>query len=108
MKEISRKNIDWEKTGIRLRDLRDHDLNLRRYVCWYFKFGVANCSGDCMNCIYEMDKNVSRTELSMVFAVTESVLFNWETGKTPPELEDLLLYADICGLTLDEIIVFAN
>lgn len=106
MQEIKRKYIDWRKTGKRLLNLRTGNTNLRRYVCWYLKYDKGNCSGDCGNCEYEMDASISRSELAAVFTTTESVIFNWENGKTSPELEDLLLYAEICGIPLEQIVVY--
>ena len=106
MKEIRRKYIDWDKTGKRLRNLRTGNTSLRRYVCWALRFDEGNCSGDCGNCEYEMDSSISRNELATVFQTTESVIFNWENGKTSPELEDLIMYAEICGVRLEDIIVY--
>lgn len=106
MKRFKRCSINWEKTGKRLRMLRTQNQNLRRYVCWCLRFDRGNCSGDCQSCEYEMDASISRAELAQVFTTTESVVFNWEAGKTTPNLEDLFLYAKICGITLEDILVF--
>ena len=106
MQEIKRKCIDWVKTGKRLLNLRTGNTSLRRYVCWRLKYDEGNCSGDCRNCEYEMDASISRKELADVFQTTENVVFNWENGKTSPEIEDLLLYAEICGITMEQIIVY--
>ena len=106
MKKIERRWINWEKTGKRLRMLRTQNVNLRRYVCWSLKFDRGNCSGDCQSCEYEMDASISRSELAEIFTTSESVVFNWEAGKTSPDLEDLFLYANICGITLEDILVF--
>ena len=106
MKKIERKIIDWKKTGKRLRGLRNNDKRLRRYVCWFLKYDKGECSGICDECEYEMDASISRVELADVFCTSESVIFNWENGKTPPELEDLLMYSEITGRTLEDIIVY--
>ena len=106
MKEIKRKYIDWKKTGKRLLSLSNNNTALRRYTCWLLKFDRGNCSGECKSCEYEMDPSISRNELAEVFTTTESVIFNWENGKTPPALEDLLLYSEITGIPLEEIIVY--
>ena len=106
MKEIHRKRINWKKTGKRLLGLRNNNLTLRRYTCWFLKYDKGNCSGDCKNCEYEMDPSISRNELADVFMTTESVIFNWENGKTPPEIEDIMLYSEITGIPLEGIIVF--
>ena len=97
MESIKRKYIDWKKTGIRLKNLRNHNLNLRRYVCKILKYDDGHCSGACESCEYELDSSISRTELATVFNVSESVIFNWENGKTPISIEDLLYYCQICG-----------
>lgn len=106
MEEIRRKYIDWVRTGKKLRFLRTNNVNLRRYVCWFTRYDEGNCSGECESCDFEMDESISRLELAKAFTTTENVIFNWERGITSPELEDLLLYAEICGITLEDIIVF--
>ena len=40
-----------------------------------------------------------------MFNVTESVVFNWENGKSLPTLDDLMFYAQICGLDLFDVVV---
>lgn len=101
-----RKRINWQKTGKNLQLLRNDNLNLRRNVCRALNFHKGDCSGDCNCCKYEMDNNISRTELAKVFNVSESVIFNWENGKTPVSLEDMLFYCDIADVDLYEITVF--
>ena len=108
MKRIERKIIDWKKTGKRLRGLRNNDKQLRRFVCWSLKYDEGECSGECDICEYEMDASISRIELAKIFNTSESVIFNWENGKTAPELEDLILYSEITERSLDQIIVYAD
>ncbi|MDE6557676.1 MAG: helix-turn-helix domain-containing protein [Clostridia bacterium] len=43
-----------------------------------------------------------------MFNVTESVVFNWENGKSLPTLDDLLFYAQICDLPLFEVIILQD
>lgn len=108
MEEIKRRYIDWHKTGRILRDLRNDNLNLRRYVCYVLKSHEGNCSGECESCKYEMDNSISRAELAQVFNVSDSIICNWESGKTPVGLDDLLFYCEITGLKINDIIDFAN
>ena len=106
MESIKRKYIDWKKTGIRLKNLRMRNTNLRRYVCKALNYDKGDCSGDCKRCEYEMDSSISRVELANVFNISESVIFNWENGKTPISVEDLIYYCEICGAELSDILVF--
>lgn len=105
---LRRRTIDWLKTGRNLQLLRNDNINLRRTVCRELNLDKGECSGNCDACRYEMDKSISRAELSKVFNVSESVIFNWENGKTPVSVEDALLYCDVCGLELEDIIVFGD
>ena len=82
MISIRKKFVDWKKTGIKLQLLRDDNLNLRRMVCSTLKHGDENCSGQCESCQFEMDNHISRKELAEVFGVSESVIYNWENGRT--------------------------
>ena len=106
MKLMSRPRIDWKKTGIRLKNLRDRSQALRRYACFVNRYRDGACTGDCVTCEFDIDANISRAELAAVFMTTENVIANWESGKTPPSPEDLLYYCRLCELTLDDILVF--
>lgn len=107
--EIQRKYVDWHKTAVNLKLLRQDNINLRRYVCRELKVRNAECLGEnCKECKYEMDPSISRAELAQVFNVSESVVFNWENEKTIPTLDDLVFYSQICKLDLFEIVVFKN
>ncbi len=106
MESIKRKYIDWQKTGKRLQNLRNHNLNLRRFVCHTLNYDKGECSGECTVCEYELDSAISRVELASIFGTSESVIFNWENGKTPISVEDLLYYCEICGAELSDILVF--
>ena len=103
---MARKYINWEKTGKNLQILRADNLPLRKYVCHELNYDKSECSGDCDNCKYEMDTNISRTELAKVFNVSDNVIFNWENGITPVALEDMLFYCQLAGVTLDDIVVY--
>lgn len=106
MKPIHRQFIDWRKTGRRLQRLREDNIELRRQVCGALKHADANCSGDCASCEFEMDNHISRKELSEVFGVSESVIFNWENGRTAVDYENLLFYSALSQVDINQIIVF--
>ena len=106
MPELARDRIDWRKTGKNLQLLRSDNLSLRRKVCASFRLERGNCDGNCAACKYDMDTSISRAELALVFHVSESVIFNWENGKTPVSLEDLLFYGKIAEVDLKDVVVF--
>ncbi len=101
-----RKCIDWTKTGKNLQLLRRDNIALRRFVCRTLNLDKGDCDGMCETCRYEMDNSISRVELSRIFLVSESVIFNWESGKTPVSLEDMLCYCRIANVRLDDVVVF--
>ncbi len=105
MQVIPRKFIDWKKTGKNLELLRIDNIELRRSVCSALKHG-DDCAGRCADCKFEMDNHISRNELAEVFGVSESVIYNWETGRTCVDLENILFYSQISNTELEEIIVF--
>ena len=108
MQRIERKIIDWAKTGEKLAFLRGNDLSLRRYACWVCHGEEWECDKQCDTCqeipAYRrslgergLDPSTSCAELAKVFDETESVIRNWETGRTPVPLDALRLYAQISG-----------
>ena len=103
---MERAYIDWKKTGKNLMLLRNDNMTLRRNVCSALNRDKGLCDGECLSCKYDMDSNISRTELARVFNVSDSVIFNWENGKTPVSLEDILYYCKIAGTDLFDILVF--
>ena len=108
MLNIERKYIDWKKTGKNLQLLRNDNINLRRNVCSALNSHKGDCSGDCDSCRFEMDNFISRPELAQVFNVSESVIFNWENGKTPVSIEDMLFYCRLAGVEMRDILVFTD
>lgn len=106
MTTIHRKFIDWKKTGRNLQLLREDNIELRRFVCGALKHDKSSCGGECGECVFEMDNHISRKELSDVFGVSESVIFNWENGRTVVDYENLLFYAQISKLDVNEIVIF--
>ena len=103
---IKRKFIDWKKTGRNLQLLREDNIELRRQVCKALKHDKGDCSGACNDCVFEMDNHISRKELSEVFGVSESVIFNWENGRTVVDYENLLFYAQLSQMDVDDLVIF--
>ncbi len=108
--KIERRFVDWEATGNKLFRLRSDNAALRRYVCSMLRKDTDRCNsktGDCEHCGDKyMDKSISRPELAEVFGVSESVINNWESGRTEVGIEDLLFYCRIAGVTLEDVLVF--
>ncbi|MDE5593459.1 MAG: helix-turn-helix domain-containing protein [Clostridiales bacterium] len=108
MKVIRRQFIDRKKTGRKLQMLREDNIELRRQVCGALKHDDYNCLGDCDACEFEMDNHISRKELAEVFGVSESVIFNWENGRTVVDYENLLFYCQLAHVNLNDIVVFTD
>lgn len=108
MAKIKKIYIDWTKTAVNLKLLRRDNLNLRRYVCSQLYYGERDCVPECENCKFGMDHSISQSELAKVFNVTESMVVNWENAKSRPQLEDLLYYCKICGVELNDVVVFVD
>ncbi|MDE7264722.1 MAG: helix-turn-helix domain-containing protein [Clostridia bacterium] len=106
MQPLHRKFIDWKKTGRNLQLLREDNIELRRCVCGALKHDKTDCRSECRDCRFEMDNHISRKELADVFGVSESIIFNWENGRTAVALEDLLFYSQISKKELADIIIF--
>lgn len=108
MEKIKRKVINREKTGGRLRTLRERNIALIRYACFICHYDEGNCDGECENCDFDkdLDRSITREELAKVFGTTPTVINNWESGATTVPLEDLFLYCQITNKKLDDIIVF--
>ncbi|MBO4472945.1 MAG: helix-turn-helix transcriptional regulator [Clostridia bacterium] len=103
---ITRKSIDWEKTGYNLEQLRLTNLPLRKKSCRSRTYAAGDCEGNCDQCRYDMDNLISRSELAKIFDVSEHVIYSWERGRTPVGVEELLLYCDIAEVSLSDILVF--
>ena len=111
MREIKRLNIDWRKTGENLKLLRLDNLNLRRYVCWAHRKTHGRClpPSDCEECsALDMDSQISRRELAEAMNVSLNTLVNWESGRSVPALEDLLLYCSMCGVSLTDLLILQD
>ncbi len=109
--KIVRSFIDWESTGNKLYRLRSDNPHLRKFVCSAIKKDTEKCDGDgnCEICTdRHMDRSISRPELAAVFGVSDSVINNWETGRTQIGIEDLLFYCRIAQVGLEDIIVFQD
>ena len=98
--------IDWKKTSRNLYLLRKDNIELRKKVCKELDLHREECSENCKECKYEMDSSISRYELSQVFNVSESVIFNWENNKTTVPYEDLLFYCQLAEVSVEDIVVF--
>ena len=105
---IRRKFINWKKTGRELQLLREDNVELRRAVCGALKHDKGDCGGVCSSCRFEMDNHISRKELSEVFGVSESVIFNWENGRTAVDYENLLFYAQLAHVKVEDIVIFMD
>lgn len=103
---LRRRYIDWQKTGRNLEELRLRNADLRRNVCGVLRRDSGECSGECEGCRYEIDNHISRKELAEVFNVSENVVFNWETGRSNVQYDDLLYYAQLSNRKVDEIVAF--
>lgn len=108
MQKIEYRAVNWKATGRNLQNLRLNNYNLRKYVCWCLKNG-DNCDGNCDGCRLEMDNHISQSELARVFYLdSESRIVNWEKGRARPTISDLLYYAEICRIPLEQVLVFEN
>lgn len=105
MSEKKRKYVDWGKTAKNLKLLRCDNMNLRRFVCRKLNYNKNECDGNCDGCKFDMDESISQIELAKAFDVSSSMVVNWENGKSKPSVEDLLFYADVCEITLEEVLV---
>ncbi len=108
---ITRRIIDWQATGYNLKLLRCDNLKLRKHVCRQLSSSLTKghiCRTlDCDNCT-NMDNQISQAELAIVMNVSDSMVANWETNRTIPTLEDLLMYCDLCDMSLENIIVYSQ
>lgn len=104
---FSRIFIDWKKTAANLEFLRRNNLNLRRRVCQAHKMQNGDCEGVlCDDCKYEMDNLISQDELAYVLGVSSNIIANWENGRSTPTVEDIINYAKLCDIEVEEVIVF--
>ena len=107
MEKIEYRAVNWKKTGRNLQNLRLNNQNLRKYVCWFLNSGKGDCDGVCDNCTLDMDNHISQSELAKVFYLdSESRIVNWEKGRARPTVSDLLYYAEICRIPLEDVLVF--
>ena len=108
MEKIKKPYIDWTATGDNLRLLRSDNITLRKYVFYTLGTAHGDCCGDCDACVFDMDTHISQKELARVMGVTEHMVINWETARSKPRLEHLLMYAKICKLDIFKVVVLAN
>ena len=105
---MTRKTVDWVKTGLNLKLLRQDNITLRKNSCRGRKFKAGECEGKCDVCRFDMDHSISRAELARDFGVSENVIYSWECGRTPVGVEDLLFYCDLTGVSIFDILVFKS
>lgn len=106
LNENTRQYVDWKKTSKNLALLRQYNENLRKYVCFQLKGKQEGClRSNCVNCRFEMDERISQKELARVFGVSDSVIVNWESGRTNPDIDDLLFYCRICKMDIFDILI---
>ncbi len=109
MEKINRRFVDWQNTAKNLRLLRNDNIELRRYVCFVLRTKRNDCDGkSCDTCRFDMDNSISQAELAEVFNVSESIVANWENARSQPSIDDLLFYAQICKLSLDDILIYVE
>ncbi|WP_125762820.1 helix-turn-helix transcriptional regulator [Companilactobacillus hulinensis] len=48
--------------------------------------------------------NLSKTDLSKKMYVSRQTISNWETGKTYPDIQNLILLSDIYQITIDQLV----
>ncbi len=104
MEIIAVPKIDWESVSLKLYELRVHNLNLRRYVCFYTRNHGDCHSLNCLDCKKNMDRAISQSELGEALGWGLSSIQNWETGRSKPSIEVLIYYAQICQISLEEIL----
>ena len=50
------------------------------------------------------EKHITANELADALGVTPQAVSKWKHGKTGPSIDTLIMIADYCGVTLDELI----
>ncbi len=108
---MDRPIIDWSATAHNIRLLRCDNIKLRQKVCHCLSSRIAkghvcrtfNCDGCTV-----MDSQISQAELSIVLGVSDSIIANWENGRSIPTLEDLLMYAKVADVNLMDIVVVCD
>lgn len=51
-----------------------------------------------------IDKGLSRSELSFEARIPIQTIYQWETDRAYPSIINLILVADVLGVTLDELV----
>lgn len=54
------------------------------------------------------DKNLSQEQLTEMLNVSRQAVSKWESGKTYPDIENLILLRNIFNVTLDDLIINDN
>ena len=117
MRKIEVPYIDYEYVGRKLCDLRQSNSNLLKYVCyslneerltnvdkWDASSAVCTRDMKCDDCHRPVEREVSQGELARVLGVSKTMVSNWESGRTSVDLCYLLVYCELCDVTLEEIV----
>ncbi|WP_042277396.1 helix-turn-helix domain-containing protein [[Clostridium] dakarense] len=54
------------------------------------------------------EKNLSQEQLAKMLNVSRQAVSKWESGKTYPDIDNLILLRDIFNVTLDDLIINEN
>lgn len=54
------------------------------------------------------EKDLSQEQLAKMLNVSRQAISKWESGKTYPDIENLILLRDIFNVTLDDLIINEN
>ena len=53
-----------------------------------------------------MEKGLSQRDMAKICNISQATYNNWENGKTPVGVEDLLFYCQIADVPLENILIF--
>lgn len=99
------REINWMLTANNIKRLRLHNDNLRHEVCK--KLSKNGCKEiSCENCnLLTADNQISARELADYLNFSLNIVTNIENGRTIPSAEFLLRIADLCNITIEEVLV---
>ena len=50
------------------------------------------------------DKNLTQEEVAEKVGVSRQTVYNWEQGKSYPDIASVMIISDICGISLDSLL----
>lgn len=53
-------------------------------------------------------RNMTQEQLAMLLGVSRQAISKWESEKAYPEMDKLLMICDLFGVTLDDLVTFAD